>query len=424
MSKRNVYASVLKKAMEDATFRSDVLRLSEDHFPEEFKNIIACMKLVSDPTEQILTDQLVLLGHDPSILDTILAQASSTSHVSDLTYIIDQKNKKDFYMGVKDILRGMNGKSYSDTIDDVRKLLSTAPAGKDPLETGEIVAEELLDDIMKFRNGEKKPFLSTGLKEFDEKARLYKNKYVLFASQKKQGKTKFAINLSQRLMKYNKNVSVLYISLEMTKKEIVNGYLSLLSGITEDEIFSNKNPIKDEDLENLKLAINEFGKYDFKIYSSPMALKDLYQVCSEFCSNIPKDNIPVIVIDNIGLIRAGKKSGIEFDDEIAIALKDIRDDFGCLLLAIHHMTKSSENDINTGYEPRVQHVRGSSRLADFCNTLIMAHRPGAYEDLVKLGDENGVDVRDMFLINVALQRGGQGGYVPLYCDLSRNRFYE
>lgn len=422
--KRNVCASVLKRAIEDHTFRNEVLKLPEDYFPEEYRSVVSIMKMLPEISEEIIHEQLESLGHDTKILDVISEQQSSNSNAGDLAYIIDQKNKKDLYIDIKGVLKEMNGKPYSQVLEDVRKIISTSPAVKNEVKNGSDVAKELFKNILEFKNGKKKPYLTTGMPIFDEKARLYSNKYVLLVSQKKQGKTKFTISTSLKLMENNPNVSTLYISLEMTDNEIVNGYLSAISGIEEDEIYSSKKPIDEKNINKIQQAIDKFSKFDFKIYSSPMGLRELYQVCSDFKASIPKDNIPVIIIDNIGLIRQGKKTGNEFDDEVAIALKDIRDDFNCLLIAIHHMTKSSESDPSSGYEPKVHHVRGSSRLADFCNTLIMIHRPGAYSDLVSMGDEQGVDIRNMFLVNVALQRGGQGGYIPMYCDMSKNEFKE
>jgi len=91
----------------------------------------------------------------------------------------------------------------------------------------------------------------------------------------------------------------------------------------------------------------------------------------------------VIVIDNLGLIDCDK-TGIERDDFIAGKIKDIADGTNSLIFLIHHFTKeiSKKQNLEDGYRPRKEYLKGSTRILDFVQQALFVNLPRKYPDLL------------------------------------------
>ena len=78
---------------------------------------------------------------------------------------------------------------------------------------------------------------------------------------------------------------------------------------------------------------------------------------------------------------------------------------------LHHLTKESESKWNkdSGYEPKLTHIRGSSRISDFANQVILLHRPDNYDDLIEQARMQGkLDKIDgLFIVDIAANRDGE-----------------
>jgi replicative DNA helicase len=108
-------------------------------------------------------------------------------------------------------------------------------------------------------------------------------------------------------------------------------------------------------------------------------------------------------------------------------LKDLRDKTGALIIVLHHLSKESEGKFNVTeqYAPKVTHIRGSSRLADFANKVLLLHRPEMYRDVVKHYDKEGKShlIIGRMEVNCALNRNGDTGIIDLrhqieYCNFT------
>jgi replicative DNA helicase len=117
---------------------------------------------------------------------------------------------------------------------------------------------------------------------------------------------------------------------------------------------------------------------------------------------------------------------------------DIRDRTKGLILPIHHMTKDMDHEdrLKYGFRPLLRHLKGSTRIQDFANKVILIHRPGFYNDFVTLEEakgmiklsngkfQRGTVIRKLFIIDLALNRGGKVGVVRFLHKLQYCQFKE
>jgi replicative DNA helicase len=156
--------------------------------------------------------------------------------------------------------------------------------------------------------------------------------------------------------------------------------------------------------------------------------RTIFKICSKFerFAGNKKGKVPVLVIDNLGLIKPHLKNEVQNDDDIARMLKDLRDKTGALIIVLHHLSKESEGKFNITeqYAPKVTHIRGSSRLVDFANKVMLLHRPEMYRDVVKHFEKEGKGhlIHGRMEVNIALNRNGDIGIIDLRHDLAYCNF--
>ena len=146
----------------------------------------------------------------------------------------------------------------------------------------------------------------------------------------------------------------------------------------------------------------------------------------------------ILVIDNIGLLKDKTKSQTETDDYIAKKIVEIKRKTKGLIFLVHHMTKKMEEEarIKDAYRPRLEFLRGSTRIQDYCNMVLLIHRPGEYEDIVKEEENKGniltngttyrrADIiRKIFIVDIALNRNGNKTIFRFLHRLDRSQFKE
>jgi replicative DNA helicase len=108
--------------------------------------------------------------------------------------------------------------------------------------------------------------------------------------------------------------------------------------------------------------------------------------------------------------------------------KALRDSTNSTIFAVHHLTKESESKWNkeAGYEPKINHIRGSSRIADFANQVILLHRPDNYDDIMEEARRAGKEkqLRGLFIVDIAANRDGDTGKIIMRHDIAHCFFHE
>lgn len=266
-----------------------------------------------------------------------------------------------------------------------------------------------LNTIKEINSGRKDVNILTGDKKFDDVVALSKNRVILIAAQKKIGKTRYMVDLIDKIIENNDNVAIQWYSFEMNSEELIRCFMGRKFEISERELMGKtKKPIT-SDINIMERSINIFQEYPIEFIDEACTV---HSIRGKFLSFVRRnqDKKCICVIDNLGLIVPHMAGDLAFEDDVSRILKGIRDETGATILLLHHLTKESESKWNKedGYEPKVAHIRGSSRIVDFANQVLLLHRPDHYKDLMEEAKAKGLDniVKGLFIADVALNRHG------------------
>lgn len=290
-------------------------------------------------------------------------------------------------------------------------------------------------EIMQRKDGDIPSSIKSGYEMFDQIINLDFNRIVLIAAAKKIGKSKFIINLTINMLKNNPDIGIKFYSYELNYQEFIFEIIAMESGLTINQIRSKGYILLPEDMIKIEKVTKEIEKFDIEIETEPGTIDSIHDEFIKF-SSIRKHSI--LVIDNIGLLKDKTKSQTETDDYIAKKIVEIKRKTKGLIFLVHHMTKKMEEEarIKDAYRPRLEFLRGSTRIQDYCNMVLLIHRPGEYEDIVKEEENKGniltngttyrrADIiRKIFIVDIALNRNGNKTIFRFLHRLDRSQFKE
>jgi replicative DNA helicase len=223
------------------------------------------------------------------------------------------------------------------------------------------------------------------------------------------------------------DIDVQWYSFEMQADEMIRLYMSKKLGLTDKQLQNINYQLTEDELTRIEAAYGYFEDYPIDFVDETL---DIFKVCSkaERFADKAKGKIPIIVIDNLGLIKPHQKNEVQNDNDVSRMLKDLRDKTGALIIVLHHLSKESEGKFNITeqYAPKVSHIRGSSRLADFSNKVLLLHRPEMYRDVVKYFENEGKGdlIHGRMEVNCALNRNGNTGIIDFRHDIAYCNFFD
>lgn len=293
------------------------------------------------------------------------------------------------------------------------------------------------EDIILRKEGKINPYIKTGSQLFDSMVKIDFNQIILIAAARKIGKTKFTIHMLMEMLAVDPSIAVKYYSFELSEKEMMYEMLSRETQLSSEQLQSKDYALSDDEIKIIEEAFDRIENYDFNISTTPTPVAQIKKDFDRFCKQ-RNSNRCVLIIDNMGLLKEKGRSQTEIDDYVAKTLVDIRDKTKALILPIHHMTKDMDREerLKDGYRPLLRHLKGSTRIQDYANKVLLLHRPGFYNDLVTKEESKGVIklsngkfkrtdvIKKLFIADLALNRGGKTGTVRFLHKLQFCQFKE
>lgn len=239
--------------------------------------------------------------------------------------------------------------------------------------------------------------------------------YVL-AGRPGMGKTTFVLNACWRAAAiYNKRV--LFLSLEMTKEELIVKCMSMVTGITSHQI--DTGYLTPGDVARIKRFGTRSAPAQFMIDDggmlSPMELR------AKIFDAKMNGGVDLVVIDYLQLMNGGKS----FQDEnqevsyISKSLKAISKQMSVPIVVLSQLSRDVEKR-GGACRPKPSDLRGSGSIEQDADMIGFIYRPSVY----RLKDDNGEPIPDTVAeLIIAKHRGGGLHDVALKCFLSASRFY-
>lgn len=259
------------------------------------------------------------------------------------------------------------------------------------------------------------PFGFTGLDEL--LGGLVAGRIYLIGARPSVGKTALASRIARNV---SQTKPVVFFSLEMPKKEIIDRLICQEAGISHKLFTVGETP--DHQLDQLTNSLNILGNYKLFIDdSAPQTLNDL-----TVKSNRIKDRfgeIGLIVIDYIQLVRSDRKelNSVEEIKEVSRGFKILAKKLNCPILLLAQLnresTKPSFGNKQEDLEPQLHHLKGSGDLEQDCDVCILLDRPELRNPTIK-------DMEGKALAYIRKNRHGEIGTIPLNYNKLCGRFEE
>jgi replicative DNA helicase len=246
-------------------------------------------------------------------------------------------------------------------------------------------------DIANKAKGLVSTFIKTGDSEVDRKLSLRERSICLVAGIEGCGKTKYVTEKTKGILDNNSNVRVLWFSMEDSKEQIVRSFISMDALLTTKEMQSINYVLSDDDVTKIHKAVENFGNYNIEFVDHVCSMATIMRKGRNIREKY-KEDLLIIVIDNLGLIEVDSfYRGIERDDYIAGKIKEMCDLTDSFIFVLHHLTKETKTklNINEGYRPRAEYIKGSTRILDYVQLCLLINLPRKYKDLVSEEKQKG-----------------------------------
>jgi hypothetical protein len=151
---------------------------------------------------------------------------------------------------------------------------------------------------------------------------------------------------------------------------------------TSKELQSINYKMTNDDIEEVEKHKKNYSNYTIEFYDRATNINNIVARSKRFCDKYYNKK-KVIIIDNLGLIESDK-FGIDRDDFLAAKIKSIADNTNASIILIHHFTKeiSRKANIDDGYRPRKEYLKGSTRILDYVQQALFINLVRKYPDLL------------------------------------------
>ncbi len=289
-------------------------------------------------------------------------------------------------------------------LEALARLQSIMNAEKQTLPTAMELINEYTDYL--FSDDPEEPCLSTGYSKLDEilSGGIMKGGLYTLAARSGIGKTTAALNLSDNIMAMGK--TVIYISLEMPKKQILGRRTAIASGMGGAEIAGKRfrgNELKER---NVMATMNKLSKRDFRFFYGSAGMRDIERIIRS------TEHPDLVVIDHIGLIedvtRSDGRSTYEAMTRVTHRLKQIALSTDIPILALSQLNRAVESREDKW--PRLSDLRDSGSIEEDSDVVILLFREAYYlQDELKPKPEEPQEIDFI----VAKNRHGTTGTITL-----------
>lgn len=310
------------------------------------------------------------------ISDTVPSTANFPKKVERL---LDLSQKRRLYeLGGWLVDKGIEGvstenvlKKIEGTIDDIN---ITSNQEVTPIKE---YAEEWLED---FESEKKVNNIMFGFKKLDEHIMLEPSNFGVIAARPSVGKSAYALNIAKNFSLQNQYT--LFISLEMSKKEVMNRLIANMSRVKHEDI-KKKQVTKKNEKKKVREATN-------KIKNLPLIIYDRGNLDVGHLLNLAKKlkkqgKLDVLLVDYLHLMESGKNN-LSPEQNVAYIsrkLKQLAQDLNIPCIALSQLNRRSVTQGDKPKPPDLHDLRQSGAIEQDANWVLMLHSPdevGKFEE--------------------------------------------
>lgn len=206
--------------------------------------------------------------------------------------------------------------------------VNSIPSGRDPRNAAEVAAE-IVDD-------RKRPvFVSLGMGRLDDHVRLKPKDVMVIGARPSVGKTTFAVNACMNMARAGHKV--LFISLEMTERDLVAKITSALTGIDAERI--TLGDIDEADRTRIAAANAEHGVWMPRILIEDLAALKASQLSGIIHRAVKRHGVEVVVIDYLQCVEGEGDTPVDRMTHISRACKAAAKSTGVRLIELSQLKR-------------------------------------------------------------------------------------
>lgn len=275
---------------------------------------------------------------------------------------------------------------------------------------------ETFEHILEMANNEGQiTGLTTGFHDLNNiLSGLQNSDFILLAARPSMGKTALGIHMALNAALAGKKVAV--FSLEMSKRQILQRILSILSNVNVQDIISGN--ITEEDWSLLFNASNKVADLEMYIDDTPSI--SLTELRAKSKRKRVESGLDLIVIDYLQLMvnDVGRNDNRQQEiSNISRGLKALAKELNIPVLALSQLSRKTEERSNK--KPMLSDLRESGAIEQDADVAMMLYREDYYEEYdVESTEKNIIE------IIIAKHRNGPTGNVKLYFKKECTKFYD
>lgn len=207
---------------------------------------------------------------------------------------------------------------------------------------------------------------------------LYGSMLLTIGARPSTGKTAFSVNLAYQAMKNDKEVEVDFFTLEMNKQEMLNRFVSRMTGVSSSTLRSNADKLNGILKKLVNQSTSQLLASKLRVYDGLETLGEIVQTIRKNASRA-KQGKYMAIIDYIGLVKVPnvKERYIEVG-EVTRELKRLTNEFNIPIVALSQLSRGIEN--RNDKTPVLSDLRESGSIEQDSNVVAFLHRPESVGD--------------------------------------------
>lgn len=211
--------------------------------------------------------------------------------------------------------------------------------------------------------------VSTGFRDLDALlGGFQKSDLVILAARPSVGKTSLTLDMMRHAALSEKK-NVLFFSLEMSKVQIMDRMLGMISGIPFWEIRTNK--LNDEKIVKLANTMGQLG--DANIFIDDQAGQHINQIRTKARRLAMEQGVDIIFIDYLQLMHANNKESRTLEvSEISQGLKNLAKELDIPVIALSQLSRAIEQ--RQSRRPQLSDLRESGSIEQDADVVLFIDR--------------------------------------------------
>jgi len=215
------------------------------------------------------------------------------------------------------------------------------------------------------------PGMATGIKQFDKRtAGLFNGDYVILAARPGLGKTTLALQIARNMAK---ELTVLFLSLEMVKSAVMDKLVASLGGLAMVDV--RRGNYSEGLLDKIIGSVGELGELNLYLAQGPAATQDLRRLIERMQMSYGLD---AVFVDYLQLLR--DRDGSNANERVGFIsneLSSISKEFNIPLVVLSQLNRAADG--REDKRPHLSDLRESGSIEQDADLILFLYRDSYYK---------------------------------------------